>query len=457
MSKICHFFSFVFSAQSAAMFCDKTEITVQAGKGGDGLISFRREKFMPKGGPDGGDGGRGGDVIIRADAGLNSLIVLHTKKQFAAPAGVPGGDQRKTGGAGDDAVILVPVGTQVYDRKQGELMADLAVDGDEFIAAVGGRGGFGNAHFTSSIRQAPRFAELGEPGEFRELALELKLVADLGIIGLPSAGKSTLLAAISAARPKVGDFAFTTLIPNLGVAALSGGRSLVCCDLPGLIEGASEGKGLGHEFLRHVSRNRILLHLIDGNAADPVADYTVIREELRKYDPALAEKPEIIAFSKTDSFGDDPEMLTLIVQDFCRRTNIDPKTVFGISAVSNKGVKEVIERCYALNEAEKTKAAAAAPAPARAAVVFRPHLDQNPKAFEVIATETGWRVSGRRIEQIVVQSDFTNPEAVMRVRDVFRKMGIERELNRQGAVSGDQVLIGEKELRFEPELFGRSG
>lgn len=437
------------------MFCDITHISAHAGKGGGGLISFRREKYIPKGGPDGGDGGRGGDVVIRADENENSLIELHTKKKFAAPNGESGGPQNKHGAAADDLVIVVPVGTQIFDTDLDELIADLAVAGDECVVAVGGRGGFGNAHFTSSVRQTPRFAELGEPGESRNLRLELKLVADVGVIGLPSAGKSTFLSAISAARPKIGDFPFTTIVPNLGVAKLADHRSLVFCDLPGLIEGASEGKGLGHEFLRHMTRNRVLLHLIDCSGDDPAEAYRTIRDELTKYDRSLGDKSEVVALSKIDMLGGDPELISLLKQEFCARTKVDPNALFVLSSVSQNGIKPVLEECFRLVQERKRLEQEQIPDANRAPQVFRPHLTKNPKAFEIVPEGEGFRVRGQRIEQIVVQSDFTNPEAILRVRDVLRKMGIESKLLAAGATKGTEILIGEKTFEFKPDIFSR--
>ncbi len=437
------------------MFCDITQISASAGKGGDGLLSFRREKYIPRGGPNGGNGGRGGDVIVRADENENSLIELHTKKKFAAKNGIPGGTQNKNGSASEDCIIIVPVGTQIFDVTKEELIADLAISGDECVVALGGRGGFGNAHFTSSTRQTPRFAELGEPGETRHLRLELKLVADVGVIGLPSAGKSTFLSAVSAARPKIGDFPFTTIIPNLGVVKLPDQRSLVMCDLPGLIEGASQGKGLGHEFLRHIARNRVLLHLVDCTRDDIAADYQVIREELFRFDPTLADKSEVVAFSKIDLLGDDPELLKMLKEDFFRKTGVKPKNIFSLSSVVGQGTKEIIESCYQIVLVRKAEERLLAPAAERAPQVFRPHLILDPKAFEITLEEEGYRISGQRIEQIVIQSDFSNDEAVMRVRDVLRKMGIEGKLIGLGAEKGATLFFGQKTLEFKPDIFSR--
>lgn len=435
------------------MFCDITEITAKAGNGGDGLMAFRREKYIPRGGPDGGDGGRGGDVIFRADENENTLIDLHAKKIFHARNGEKGGTQKKHGASAEDIIIIVPTGTQIFDVLSNTLLADLIVHGDEFVAAVGGRGGFGNAHFTSSTRQAPRFAELGEPGEERTLRLELKLVADIGVIGLPNAGKSTFLSVISAARPKIGDFPFTTLIPNLGVAKLSQGRSLVFCDLPGLIEGAGEGKGLGHEFLRHISRNRVLLHLIDCNGEDVMQDYTIIRTELAKYNHELVTKKEIIALSKIDLLQNDTELLAALKQDLASQAGISPDDIFTLSSTSGIGIKPLLERCHAITVQQKQEERKLVPAPIREPIVFQPHLSVNPKAFEITPEADGYRIRGIRIEQIVTQSDMSNREAVMRVRDVLRKMGIETKLIGMGAEIGTKLIIGTKSLEFKPSVF----
>lgn len=442
------------------MFCDETNIFIQAGKGGDGSLSFYRAKYTPKGGPDGGDGGRGGDVLFRATRNLNSLIHLHTKKKFHAEKGEGGMPKDMHGKNANDLILDVPVGSQIFDTDQDELLADLKNDGDELIACVGGRGGYGNAHFTSSIRQAPRFAELGEPGETRNVHIELKLVADLGIIGIPSAGKSTFIAAVSAARPKIGNFPFTTLVPNLGVAPLSNGRSLVLCDIPGLIEGAHEGKGLGHEFLRHISRNRVLVHLVDSTENDLPKNYHIIREELRKYDSILLEKEEIIVLTKTDLLGNDPELLEMVRKDFADAINKKTSDVFLLSSVSHQGTTEVLEKAFAAAQKEKEEEWKKNPPEKTERILYQPHLTKNPKSFTVEeikapqeAEERHFRISGKRIEQIVIMSDMSNEEAVLRVRDIFRKMGVEKELLRKEAKKGDLLFIGKKQIDFQPNLF----
>lgn len=434
------------------MFCDQTHISVTAGKGGDGLISFHRARGFAKGGPDGGDGGRGGDVIIQADENMNTLIELHTKKKFAAKKGDTGGPQKMHGASAEDLILRVPVGTQIFSQKEGGLMADLSVHGDECIAAVGGRGGYGNWHFRSSVRQTPRFAELGEPGETYDLQLELKLVADVGIIGLPSAGKSTLLSSCTSARPKIGGFPFTTLTPQLGVAELKGNRSLVLCDLPGLIEGASQGRGLGHDFLQHISRNRVLVHLVDITAEDPTENYNIIRKELQEYLPELLEKPEIIAFSKIDVLGEDQEFIDIFAKDFLLKTKRKQSDIHFLSSVSQKGISELLEKAFVINQQEKKREKVEHPQAERERKVFRPHLIKNPKAFTITPGNDGFRISGKRIEQIAVMSDFSNREAILRMRDVLRKMGIETKLLSLGAEQGTPLYFGKKELIFQPDI-----
>lgn len=434
------------------MFCDQTEVHVSAGKGGDGLISFHRAKYLPKGGPNGGDGGRGGDLIFRADENLDTLIELHTKKKFTAKRGEQGMPKNMHGANAEDIIIRVPVGTQIFTKGTDDLLADLEVHGDDFVAAVGGRGGYGNAHFTSSVRQTPRFAELGEPGESREVRLELKLVADVGIIGLPSAGKSTFISRITAATPKIGAFPFTTIVPNLGVAKLSQGRSLIFCDMPGLIEGASEGKGLGHEFLQHVSRNRVLLHLVDVSEENPAEGYKTIRKELEKYNPELIKKPEIVVLSKIDVLAKDEELQDIVLSDFAEKAGVEKKNILTVSSLTGEGIDPLLERALLLVQEERENDPGYNKAAQRKKQVFRPHMNVNPKAFEILEEGEGYRIKGLRIEQIVVQTDFTNPEAVLRVRDVLRKMGIEGKLVGRGAKHGTPLFIGEQEFHFEPNL-----
>ena len=442
------------------MFCDITQIEVKAGKGGDGCISLLREKFNAKGGPDGGDGGEGGSLFIKANRNLNSLIELHTRKKFAAENGQPGSGSQLHGRDGEDITLEVPVGTVVRDHETGEILADFSYHDEIFEVVKGGRGGYGNEHFKTSVRQTPRFAELGEPGEEKILDLELKLVADIGIIGLPSAGKSTLISVISAAKPKVAAYHFTTLIPNLGVVKMSDNRSFIACDVPGLIEGAADGKGLGDEFLRHITRSRILVHLVDISLQDPIQDYKTIRKELIKYSPELANKPEIVLFSKIDVLGGDPELLQMVTEDFKKELGITP---LPLSSFDKVGLDALLEKIWEHIVVEKRKTEEEERKLEEGRTVFKPHLERkiNPKAWK-IEPETqkgdhfgaprreGYRITGKRFEQIVVMTEFTNKDAMMRVRDVMFKMGIQKELLRLGATNGTYLFVGEKHYRFEP-------
>ena len=282
------------------MFVDEVELKVEAGKGGDGIIHFRREKYVPRGGPDGGDGGKGGDVVLEVDPHLNTLGDYRHQKHFQAEDGGRGKGRNQTGASGDDLVLRVPAGTMVYDQESGELLADLTEKEEQFVVCQGGRGGRGNARFKSSRNKAPRIAEKGEPPESKVIRLELKMIADVGIVGVPNAGKSTLLSVVSNAKPKIASYPFTTLKPNLGVVELDLENRLVLADIPGLIEGAHQGEGLGHEFLKHIQRTRVLIHVLDGLSSQPILDFAQINTELALFDPRLAEKPQVVAFNKMD-------------------------------------------------------------------------------------------------------------------------------------------------------------
>lgn len=330
------------------MFIDRVRITVAAGNGGDGAVSFYRGPGLPKGGPDGGDGGDGGDLIFEADEGLNTLAEFRGVKELAAQPGENGRKKQQTGARGADRVIRVPPGTQLYDDNTAELVADIG-PGERRVICRGGRGGYGNEHFKSATNQAPRTATPGEPGERRELLLELKLIADVGLVGMPNAGKSTLLRSLTRAKAKVGDYPFTTLSPQLGIAELEGGRRLVLADIPGLIEGAAQGAGLGHEFLRHVERTRVLVHLLDAapsDRSDPLERYRTIREELDAYAPALAAKHEVVALNKADLFVDEDELRELVAQV---RSGVPPeREVIAISGASGRGTRELLELLWTL-------------------------------------------------------------------------------------------------------------
>ena len=322
------------------MFIDRAKIHVQGGDGGNGVTAFRRAKFVPRGGPSGGDGGRGGDVIVQADASLNTLLHLRYNPQHIAPRGLHGEGSNRSGRNGEDHIIRVPVGTQIFDATTGDVLHDLSHDGDRWLAARGGRGGFGNAHFTTSTNRAPRYHQSGSKGEELDLQLELKLLADVGLVGFPNAGKSTFISTVSAARPKIADYPFTTLEPHLGVVDLGDFRTFVIADIPGLIEGAHVGAGLGDRFLRHIERTKLLLHLVDvssvsGRAA--VSDYETVNRELASYNEDLAARPQFVVATKIDAL-DEPERL----QSLKQKANEDQKPFFAISSATGQGVRELV-------------------------------------------------------------------------------------------------------------------
>jgi GTPase len=336
------------------MFIDRAKIRIKAGDGGNGVTAFRREKFVPRGGPSGGDGGNGGDVWLEADEGLNTLLHLRYNPEHKAERGRHGEGSNRHGKDGVDAVVKVPVGTQVFDAESGDLVFDFTEAGQRFLAAKGGKGGWGNQHFATPTRRAPKFHYTGRPGEEKELQLELKLIADVGLVGFPNAGKSTLISVISAAKPKIADYPFTTLEPNLGVVDLGDFKTFVVADIPGLIEGASEGAGLGDRFLRHVERTKLILHLVDVSSIsgrDPVEDYEIINRELANYNEDLAARPQLVVATKLDAL-DEPERL----ESLRERARKDDKEFFEISAVTNQGTKELVSAIAKnLEEIKRTK------------------------------------------------------------------------------------------------------
>jgi GTP-binding protein len=322
------------------MFIDRAKIHVQGGDGGNGVTAFRREKFVPRGGPSGGDGGRGGDVILVADVSLNTLLHLRYNPSHIAPRGLHGEGSNRSGRTGEDLIVRVPVGTQIFDFTTGDLLHDLSHDGDRWLAARGGRGGFGNAHFTTSTNRAPRYHQTGSKGEELDLQLELKLLADVGLVGFPNAGKSTLISTVSAARPKIADYPFTTLEPHLGVVDLGDFRTFVIADIPGLIEGAHTGAGLGDRFLRHIERTKLLLHLVDVSSVsgrEAATDYETVNHELASYNQDLATRPQFVVATKIDAL-DEPERLESLKQ----RAIADNKPFFAISSATNEGVRELV-------------------------------------------------------------------------------------------------------------------
>lgn len=421
-------------------FIDRVDVLVRAGKGGDGLVSFRREKFVDKGGPDGGDGGDGGDIIFQASRNENTLAAFRFKKELIAANGEPGGKRKKHGKSGEDLVVRVPVGTVVTDDS-GRIIADLVVDGQQEVVAKGGKGGYGNAHFTSSVRQTPRMAEKGEPGERIHITLELKLIADVGLVGLPNAGKSTLLSVISNARPEIADYPFTTLTPNLGVVDIDRETSVLFADIPGLIEGAAEGKGLGDEFLRHVERTLVLVHVIDAYQDDVVKAYQTIQSELAAYKTDLSVKPQIIALNKTE--GLDKEIIADLIS---RLQKVVPKDtqIFAISAQAHKGVRELL---YAVKDAllaERRKQLEAAEESGEIEAVPVLTLRDDADEWRVVKEAGAYVVTGARIERFAVRTDFDNPYGVVRLKDIMKKTGILHELLRQGIEPGDRVVIADK-------------
>jgi GTP-binding protein len=424
------------------MFLDEAIITVHGGKGGNGCVAWRREKYVPRGGPEGGDGGNGGSVFFEADPNTDTLSSFTERKVFHAEAGEAGRGKRQAGKNGAGLVLRVPPGTVITDAGTGEILSDLSTAGMQKIIAKGGRGGYGNAHFTTSIRQAPDFAELGEPGFVRSIKLELKLVADIGIIGLPSAGKSTLISVISHAKPKIADYPFTTLVPNLGVVTVAD-RTFIACDIPGLIEGASEGKGLGDKFLRHIERCGILLHLLDVSREDLVADYRVIREELTKYSHVLAEKRELVILNKIDLYGND----VAPIEEELRKNNIE---VFAsISAVTTKGVPALLKKLLPIVLEERSRRQSLSSQPrAHISPTLRPQLETDrADAFMIEENPKGtFVVRGKRIEQIACMTLFENPGALARFRDIAERTGLRKALERGGAGDGSTVLIGETDV-----------
>lgn len=414
-------------------FIDHVTTYVRAGDGGDGRMSFRHEKYIDKGGPDGGDGGHGGDVIFVASRNQNTLVQFRYHKELTAEHGGAGDKVKRHGRSGKDLRVEVPVGT-IVTNSEGLTLADLIEDGQEAVVAQGGRGGFGNAHFISSVRQAPKFAEKGEAGEEVKLKLELKLIADVGLVGLPNAGKSTLLSVISNARPEIADYPFTTLTPNLGVVDITHETSLLFADIPGLIEGAAEGKGLGDEFLRHVERTAVLLHLVDVTSEDPVADYQTIQNELQTYRKNLAEKYQIVVLSKIDLIL--PEELAV---KRAAMEKVLPKDIqmFAISSQAHENLKPLLYAVRAAVEEERKRAAVEVP---EEKVVPTLRL-KDQSSWRVSREGDIFLVSGSKIERFAVRTDFENEEALRRLRVIMRKQGIDHELRRQGVQPGSVVRI----------------
>lgn len=417
------------------MFVDIVTVSVAAGDGGDGIVSFRHEKFVDKGGPDGGDGGRGGNVICKASRNENTLASFRYQKQIQASHGVAGDRRKRHGKSGSDLIVLVPVGTTIINAETGVFIADLVDDEQEVIIAKGGRGGFGNAHFTSSVRQAPLVAEKGEKGESLKIILEMKLVADVGLVGLPNAGKSTFLSVVSNAKPDIANYPFTTITPNLGVVDTDD-SALLFADIPGLIEGASKGKGLGDDFLRHISRCSVLLHLIDSTSDDIEAAYNTVHTELRNYSGGLADKPHIIVLTKIELVDTD----IIDMQIALLRKKIPLSTpIYTISARAHKNIRQLIHETYKLvTEAKQQKELAQKSLPV---ITLK---EQTNHAWKVVKrADHTFVVTGKKIESFAKRTDYNNEHGIMRLRDIMKKMGITKELLRLGIVYGDKIVIGD--------------
>lgn len=414
------------------MFVDKVKVEIVAGDGGRGVVSFRHEKYVDKGGPDGGDGGKGGDVVFIASSNTNTLAEFRYSKKLEAESGQSGSKRKRHGKNGKDLIVKVPVGTVVSDQN-GDVVADLIIETQKVIIARGGRGGFGNAHFTSSVRQVPRIAERGEPGEILVAQLELKMIADVGLIGLPNAGKSTFLASVSNARPEIANYPFTTLTPNLGVVDF-GKKSILIADIPGLIEGASQGKGLGDEFLRHIERTTVLVHLIDAYSDDVALSYKVINEELKAYSKRVATKPQLVVLTKID--GLDKEIVADKISNLKKVVPSRTKTM-AISSVSGENIKEALEQTVELIEKRVT-----AEAKAEKSSVPVLTLKNQDQKWTVKKTKGGYSVTGHKIEKFAARTDFENSHGQARLRDIMRKMGIMHELERKGIKPNEVISIG---------------
>lgn len=448
------------TATISPVFYDEAIIIVKAGRGGDGANSFRREAHVPRGGPDGGNGGRGGDVILVVNPHLNTLMHFQHKRRFEAENGRNGGGQNKTGRSGKPKYVEVPPGTVVRDAETQQLLGDLTRPGQQLIVARGGRGGRGNAVFATPTNQAPQIAENGAPGERRTLKLELKLIADIGIVGLPNAGKSTLLAALTAARPKIANYPFTTLRPNLGVATVGDDRIVVLADIPGLIEGASQGVGLGHDFLRHIERTRVLIHLIDGLSDDPLRDYRTINHELAAFGHGLDRKPQVVAMTKMD-LPDARAAFELLVEegkiadarrargvsdalalDVARPTSGAPLEVLPISAATGEHVAELLNRAvHVLDRLPPLEEAKPEP-------VLALDPDHVAPSFEIVRESGGFRVISPMLERKVQMTRWDLDDSVAMFQRMLQSSGIGPELERLGIQPGDTVYIGDYELEW---------
>ena len=418
------------------MFVDRARITIKSGKGGDGAVTFRREPFVPQGGPDGGDGGDGGDIIFQADRKLRTLMDFKCKRRYEAESGQNGMKKNRFGKDGQDLIIKVPMGTVIMDEASGTVMKDLTEDGESFVAAKGGRGGRGNVHFKNSVRQAPNFAEAGGAAKERNVILELKLIADVGLVGFPNVGKSTFLSRVTNAQPKIANYHFTTLQPNLGVVDMEDGNGFVIADIPGLIEGASEGVGLGHEFLRHIERTKVIIHIVDAagtEGRDPIADIHAINHELEAYNPELLKKPQVIAANKIDAiYGDENEIIASLRREF-EKENI---AVYPISAVSGQGVRELLFHVRGLLEKCPKEA-----------TIYEQEFDPalgffKDEPYEITLDSDGaYVVEGPKIEKMLGYTNMDSEKGFLFFQKFLREQGILKELEEMGIQDGDTVRM----------------
>ncbi len=436
------------------MFIDEAVIEVKGGGGGDGIIAFRREKYVPMGGPAGGDGGNGGSVILLADPHRKTLLELSRHRHHKGGRGLHGAGSRCKGADGADAVIPVPLGTQVFDDETGQLLADLLEPGQTYIGAHGGNGGRGNVHFASSVRHAPRFSEKGIPGEEHRLRLSLKLLADVALIGLPNAGKSTLISAISAAKPKIADYPFTTLIPNLGVVRLDESRHFVVADIPGLIRGASAGAGLGHQFLKHIERAPVFIHLLDvgqylEGSQSLWRHYASINRELKLWNAELAERPQLVALTKMDTLPGNAEA-EIEVEKVIAKLLARGCEIFEISAATGEGVPALLERVWVLVEEARALRAAQdllPPVQVTRVAVDKPFSIKESARFADGMSE--WEAEGGMLERLLTRFDLENHEAVLHVHRLLERHGVIEQLKEAGVKPGDSVHVGEMSFEFE--------
>lgn len=421
------------------MFYDSARIFIKSGDGGDGMISFRREKFVPRGGPDGGDGGDGGAIVFVVNPKINTLVRFHRQVHFEADNGKHGGRSDRTGGRGKTLYLEVPPGTLIRDAETEQLLADLVHPEQEIVLLPGGRGGKGNARYATSVNQTPRLAERGEPGQSQWVTLELKLIADVGLVGVPNAGKSTLLSVISAAKPKIAPYPFTTLEPQLGVVQLESSQTMVVADIPGLIEGAAQGVGLGHEFLRHIERTRVLIHLLDGAAAEPLEDWAIINQELSLYDPALLNKPQLVVLNKMD-LPDAVAWEPLIRE----RIEAEGYEFAAISAVTGQNIRPMLHQVWQMLQDLPPITFISDEEP-----IIRPEVDEND--FFIEREGPAWRVHGIRIERIAAMTYFEFETTARRFQTILEDMGISNALRQAGVQDGDTVLIGDETLEWQDQ------